>query len=208
MNADIQDVVNEHPHLEFDEANNRLIGKIFLDDAMSDSYWVDIRLRWNKKSFPKVFETEERIPREEDRHVNGDGSFCFFTPARIEILRSLEVRTLLQFVNLVLIPYLQHNSYYEMHGTYLAEYSHNTATSSFETFTEISGLEDSGSIIGLLERIENGARIRPNEPCYCGSGKKIKKCLDHNQRYENLKKLSKDSLQREIRLLRQYQERV
>lgn len=206
MNDDIRKVLDEHPTLEFDQVNRRFVGRIYIDAAKFDSYGVDIRLTRYGKSFPKVFETDERIPREPDRHVNSDGSLCFSTPARIEILRSNQVRTLLQFVNLILIPYLQHNSYYEINGTYISEFSHNRVIASFETFKEISGLDEPELIIKLIERVENGLRIRPNEECYCGSRKKIKKCGNHNQSYEDIKRLGKESLRREIVLLRRYVE--
>ena len=54
-------------------------------EAVRDSYKLQIKfLTRYPKSLPKVIETGNRIPRNPDHHINGDGSFCLGSEIKLK----------------------------------------------------------------------------------------------------------------------------
>jgi len=39
------------------------------------------------------------------------------------------------------------------------------------------------AIISEVEKVNNKGKLRPNDPCFCGSGKKLKKCCKKDSRH-------------------------
>lgn len=179
----------------------------YVQVSEDDRYNLKIVIN-NTIAFPKVYELDERIPRKADRHVNADYSLCFTTKANELILLKTKVKDLISFFDLILVPYLLNNSFYEINKYYkFGEYNHNHHISTYETYCDILNIDNFDLISTILYQISQGRKIRPNEICYCGSQLKIKKCKNHEIGYRNLKKNNKiklrdDSLK--IKELRDY----
>lgn len=190
-----QDVLRRHKELEFHPERRSFTGFAYASEADADKYSIEVQIESFPDRFPRVFETAERIPRQARRHCNSDGSLCFTTKPREELLLATAVFTLDDFFDKILIPCLQNNSYFEHEGKYrFGEHSHHSAISIYETYKPLLDLEDPIRLEQVLTRLANGMKIRPNELCYCGSGNKIKRCKNHETLYRDIKKLSVETL--------------
>ncbi len=206
----VDEVLKKYPSLKLDIEKSLLIGDLIVDKVDEDDYEVEIDFSCFPTRFPIVWETGERIPRKLDRHIYSNGSCCFTTKAMQEILLKTEVKTLLDFIDKMLIPFLQNNSYYELNKCYKnGEYLHDIGVATFETYMDILGIEDIRVICQLIqERLFTKNKIRPNEFCYCGSGVKIKKCNNHEERYKRFRLISKERLKLDLINLQDLVEKV
>lgn len=192
-------ILKKYPFITFNSKERYFIGEIEIEEDDKYNLKIDIN---NTSSFPKVYELNDRIPKKADRHINPDYSLCFTTKANEQILLKTKVKDLTSFFNLILIPYLLNNSFYEINKSYkFGEYSHNLHFSTYETYCDILNVENFHLISTLLTEVSNGRKIRPNEKCYCGSGLKIKKCENHETGYRNIKKLDSIKLKGDSYLL-------
>ncbi|WP_370409233.1 hypothetical protein [Tenacibaculum dicentrarchi] len=183
-------ILQKYPLLTFKSEESCFVGEIEIEEDDKYNLKIDIN---NTSSFPKVYELNDRIPKKADRHINPDYSLCFTTKANEQILLKTQVKNLISFFDLILVPYLLNNSFYEINKSYIfGEYSHNHHISTYETYCDILSINNFHLISTLLNEVSKGRKIRPNEICYCGSGLKIKKCGNHEAGYRNIKKL--DSL--------------
>lgn len=201
--GNINKILSNYPFLNFIKEERTFTGYICIDD--DDRYYLSIDISSFPKRFPKVIEINERIPRKADRHINNDNSLCFTTKTNEEILLKTAVTDIEAFFKQILIPYLINNSYYEINKEYkYGEYSHNAIHSILETYNdfisiyvmykEILGVDNFELISNILRNIVQGKKYRPNELCYCGSNKKIKKCKNHENGYRKVKKISSHKL--------------
>ncbi|MEM8528749.1 MAG: hypothetical protein AAGG68_29205 [Bacteroidota bacterium] len=208
MNEQVVEILEKHSELLYLHEKESLSGRIYIDE--DDYYSVLIDFSDFPTFFPKVFEVGERIPQKADRHINSDLSCCFTTPAKECIYLKSEVKTLYDFIEKILIPYLQNNSFYELNGCYkCGEYSHHPEMATYETYKEILGIKSLNLMCQLLyERIELKKKIRPNDLCYCKE-KKIKNCEEHKTNYHNFKKISLPVLKQDYahlyKLLEEYE---
>ncbi|MCD8416388.1 SEC-C domain-containing protein [Tenacibaculum finnmarkense genomovar finnmarkense] len=186
-------ILKKYPFLTFNSEERYFTGIIQIDE--DDRYNLKIDISKYSNKFPKVFEIDERIPRKADRHINSDSSLCFTTAPNEEILTKTLVKDLESFFKLILIPYLINNSYFEINKEYkYGGYNHHPIYSIYETYVDILGINNGKQVVDVLQKIANGKKFRPNELCYCGSAKKIKKCNNHEKGYRNIKKISSDRL--------------
>ena len=205
INNQIDLILKKYSFLTFNNGKRCFIGVIQVDEDDKYNLKIDIN---NTSFFPKVYELEDRIPKKADRHINSDNSLCFTTKVNELVLLKTKVKDLISFFNLVLVPYLLNNSFYEINKFYkFGEYSHNPHIATYETYCDILNIDNFDLISTLLNQVSKGRKIRPNTICFCGSGIKIKKCKNHETGYRNLKKitiekLSADSLK--IKELRDY----
>jgi len=195
IKSQIEELLSYHKSLFYNEINSSINGELFISD--DDSYDVSIKLESYPIDFPLVYETAERIPRKVSRHIYTDTkSCCLTTQAKAQILLKTKITTLLLFVEEIVIPYFQNNSYYEINGEYETdEYSHDK-NGIIEGYRDILRTDDDYFIVKLIkERIE-GKKIRLHDMCYCGSGLSIKKCNNrlHYQCYKDFRKIDKNVL--------------
>ena len=191
-NEQINTILKKHPSLNFNSEEGCFYGYVQIDEDDKYNLKIDIN---NTSRFPRVYELDDRIPRKADRHVNIDYSLCFTTKANELIQLKTKVKDLDLFFDLVLIPYLQNNSFYEINKFYkFGAYRHNDLVSTYETYKDILNIENFDLMSNLLHQVSKGVKIRPNETCYCGSNLKIKKCKNHEIGYRNLKKIEKERL--------------
>lgn len=205
INNQIDIVLKKYTFLTFNSEESCFTGVIQVDEDDKYNLKIDIS---DISSFPRVYELDDRIPKKADRHINSDYSLCFTTRANELILSKTIIKDLISFFDLILVPYLLNNSFYEINKYYkFGEYSHHPYMATYETYSDILNIDNFELISILLSNVSKGRKIRPNEKCYCGSNVKIKKCKNHENGYRNIKKipskkLSIDSLV--IKELREY----
>ena len=121
---------------------------------------------------------------------------------KLEIYLKTKVKTIEDFISLLVVPYLQNNSYYEINRKYkFEEYAHDAIASTYETYRDLLGVED----IRLLIKIAGQRlKVRPNEKCYCGSNTKIKNCSDHYDSYKKFRLISQEQLVRDEKALKMF----
>jgi hypothetical protein len=169
----------EFPNLVYNEEQGLPVisGKILLkeQDMFIDAYEVRIipTLDYPNR-FPLVFETAGRLPHNIEWHVFPDGHCCIKSyPEEIYMCR--QGLSLQDFIGGQLVPYFFNQKYRELNGFFLQERKHGDAGSLqfFEDIFHTSDLRIIGR--GLLSLWENGLPNRVSE-CFCGSGKKYRKC--------------------------------
>lgn len=182
----IQEVLQAYSGLEYNPDRKLFYGHV--DISGNDFYEIEVDISQFPEQFPSVRETGERISRKADRHVYEDtGDFCFTTSAKESILLKKSVKTLLDFFQKILIPFLQNNSYFEINKRYCqGEYAHGLE-GVIQAYQDILGINNPQVIIQVLWERERGGKRRPNDLCYCGSRLKIKKCGGHYERYKEFR---------------------
>lgn len=186
MEREIKEVLQKYPDLVYKARNHSLKGTILL--ACQDSYEVLIDLKPYPRFFPEVFEVGGRIPKKAHRHIYGDtGSCCFTTRAQSQVLLKTKIRTLLQFLDEIVVRYFENNSYYEINGRYYGEeYSHNIR-GILEGYQDILRIKETKLIFKVMAQRIGNQKLRPNDLCYCGAKRKMKRC--HQDEYRNFRKI-------------------
>lgn len=178
----IRKLMKEQPGLEFCSETGFLSGFLVVDDG--DKYFVDIDINKFPDRFPTVWETGERIPKTQDRHVyTKTGSCCFTTDAKEQVLLKTRIHTLEQFIKLIVIPYFQNNSFYEINKKYkFNEYEHGIK-GVMQGYCDILGADKINlTVLALLLRISNIKYIN-GDKCFCGN-ENISDC--HLSNYKQL----------------------
>lgn len=156
-----------------------LEGTIEIEDSNGDfwgKYQIKIVFPQNFPfEFPKMFETGGKIPKEGDWHIYPDGSCC--TTVRLnELLVSRNGITLLRFLDEFGVPFLANHKHKELKGRYASgEYSHGMG-GYWEFFQEKLNTKDLQIILRGLTLLLNGQTPERNALCFCGTGRKYKKC--------------------------------
>lgn len=184
LRENIRKLLKVHPGLSFDERDCIITGRIGIVSAKApelgllDSFDIEIHLNgWNPFiSFPKVFEIKGKIPREPDRHINSDGSFCLAVrPEEFRIC--LEGIDLLRFIDNIVIPFLAVQSSLSegfLDGFPQGEFSHG-AQGLIEYYEAQLIVKEPMLILSGMNLILKG-RLSRNSLCFCGSGNKTKRC--------------------------------
>lgn len=194
IKSQIDLVLKNYKELSYVESQNIIIGKLQISD--NDYYEIKIDLTPYPIAFPNVEEVGERIPKKADRHIYTDtGTCCFTTKAIGEILLKTKVKSLNDFIKLIVIPYFENNSFYEINKHYLnGEFSHNTK-GIFEGYKEILGLKDDYKTIRVMHDRLTANDSKFYKKCYCGSTKSIKSCsLGHFKNYSKFKLIRIDTI--------------
>ena len=140
------------------------------------AYYVDIRFPNDyPKSPPDLIEIGNKIIRHQDWHINMDGTCCLAPRANF-FLKLKNNITLLGWLECFALPFLANHIYKEKTGEYAAkEYPHG-AKGIIESYREIFNLNSDTETILLLKYIIGERTMSRNDSCFCGSGKKYKKC--------------------------------
>ncbi|MRT17512.1 hypothetical protein F3C99_11155 [Vitellibacter sp. q18] len=189
MENEIQKVLEKYQELKYEKEKNILSG--ILNISSGDSYEVLIKLDSYPRFFPVVFEMGGRIPRKADRHIyTNSGSCCFTTRAQSQILLKTRIRSLLQFMDEIVVRYFENNSYFEINKRYFGEAYNHGIKGVVEGYQDILGVEDLQLIFKVIgQRIKN-LKINRNDLCYCESGRKLKRC--HGESYRNFRKIERE----------------
>lgn len=184
---EVQEVLKNQPGLIYYDKSKILSGTLLLihNGKTLDNYKVEIKLNPYPLAFPICKEIGERIPRNENRHIYSDGSCCFTTKAKEQILLVKYIKTIPNFIDEIVIKFFLNNSYYEIEGKYKeGAYSHGLE-GILEAYADILNIFEPGMIIEILKyRLEKRKFQRNRDFCFCGSKTKIKNC--HLSNYEDL----------------------
>lgn len=199
LQEQINDVLEFHKGLVYNSLSNTLEGEIFLPDG--DCYDVSILVDGFPKNFPRVSENGGRIPKKMDRHVYPDsGNCCFTTRAKSQILLKTVLKSLLDFVDEILIPYLENNSYYEINNEYYTEeYSHGNL-GIIEGYKDILQIDDTIKVAKTMINAVKSKKLVIHQNCYCGSGRRLRKCC-RGKHLNNLRRLymvDKDVIEQDL----------
>ncbi len=196
-------VKRSYPKLEdpiIEDSNVIIFGSISIIDENKKN-WGDFNIKIQIPQeypdiLPKVFDTEERIPRIPDRHINHDGSCCL--GPRLKLYHQLNNEITIQnWLDKLAIPFFANQLYYELEDHFFSgEYSHG-AKGILEYYKEYWNSTDIDEIKLKLKRI-CGIGVGRNEKCFCGSDVKYKKCHLWKREFEgipiNIYKLDLDDL--------------
>lgn len=200
----ISKVILSQPGLTYHEKSKCLVGQIQIDE--DDSYSVIIDLSIDSEKFPRVLETGERIPQTMDRHKFPQTDVCCLTTeARAQILIRTKIRTLSSFVDLIVVPFFQNNSYYEINRTYLqGEYSHGPV-GIIEGYQDILKIENPWVIEKALNnRLAAVNKNRNSNMCFCGSGKSLRACEGHLSAMRHFKMIDISVIQKDLKIISDY----
>lgn len=195
INKQIEVLLKNYKDLVYIETKYVIEGKIYISE--NDFYKISIDLSPYPNRFPSVEEIGERIPKKADRHIyTNNGTCCFTTVAKSQILLKTKIKSLDHFVRLIVVPYLENNSYFEINKRYFTdEYSHNIS-GVIEGYMDILGLDNVYKIIKIIhDRITN-SEAKYYSKCYCGSINPLKKCSKgkHFKFYNKFKLIEPNTL--------------
>ena len=146
----------------------------YADVKIEDQFEICIYIPKRYPSVPpSVRETGGRIPSE--FHVNfGINTLCL--GASLEVKRKFfKNKTLIGFIELLLIPFLYSYSYYEKKNRMtFGELPHGTR-GILDYYKELFQTNNSQVVLNLLKLLISNS-YRRNSPCPCRSGKPLKKC--------------------------------
>ena len=187
IDKQIEFVKKSFPTLNYCSIDKAFTGELFI--STSDSYDVRICLNNFPQNFPSVYEIGERIPQKIDRHIyESTGRCCLTTGAREQIMLKTKVKNLETFIEHVVIPFFQNNSYYEINNEYKeGEYSHGVK-GIMEAYKDILDLDNIYGINAILEKLLKNS-LSENDLCYCGSGVNLIKCK-HGKHYQSYKEFT------------------
>lgn len=177
------------------------IGEVDVFDK-ENVYWDSFRIKISIpiKSypyfFPNLFSTDERIPMEDDRHINSDLSCCVEVEQK-QILRAKKGITILQFLDEYVIPYFADQLYFEKENDWAnGDYQHGF-DGKIQYYSELTGTENLKVILDILKNLERISSIGMYEPCFCNSGKKLKFC--HKDAVKKLLQLPPKQIETDIK---------
>lgn len=187
IDEQIEEVLSFHTDLVYISDSNSLEGELFLPDG--DSYEVSIGLNSYPNLFPTVHEIGGRIPRKMDRHIYPDsGSCCFTTRAKSQILLKTVIKSLLEFIDDVLIRYLENNSYFEINKRYYTEEYAHGKLGIIQGYKDILQIDNTIKTAKAIIKASNDKKLVIHQNCYCGSGRRLRKC-NRGKHLTNLRKL-------------------
>lgn len=177
VNHEIEEVLEKQKELHFHYAKNMFYGDVILPDG--DSYEIEVDLEPFPQFFPLVTETGGRIPVKMDRHMYPTSSCCCFTTrAKSQILLKTKVKSLPQFFDLILIPFFENNSFYEIKGFYFGEeYSHGR-NGIIEGYKDILKIDNTLLTAKAIIQVSKSKFLKEHQNCYCGSGRRLRKCAN------------------------------
>lgn len=158
------------------------------DGGVEDIFQIEIKAVADfPHRFPKVFEKGGHIPRNVDWHIFEDTGNCCIASLPEEIIICNNGITLLSFIDNQVKNYFYSQIFRNQNGYFLKERSHGNK-GWIEFFEETFMTNNIFNIEFGLNQIIEGKKIDRVSMCFCGSGKKYRKC--HKKSYDILSKLS------------------
>ncbi len=155
------------------------------DGEHIDRYEIEIHPSVNyPDSYPLVYETGGRIPRNIDWHVYADGHFCIAVPVqeRLDCLNGINLRS---FIEKQVIGFLFNQTFRRNNGYFHRERAHGLF-GRLQFYNEHLGLHDLKATMTALQIIATDFEIGSHSKCFCGTAKKYKKC--HRRLLRDLKR--------------------
>jgi hypothetical protein len=182
------DAREKYPKLQhFIQENNtwKINGVIdVIDDEGGywDSYEISIiMLDDYPDSLPILIETSNKIERHIDWHMMSGGVCCLSTQAKMFYDLGGDI-TLVKWLNKFAHPFLANHVYRIKKGHYASEEFSHGNKGIIEGWKKIIPLKDNNQILAYLQHMVGVKRLSLNQPCFCGSRKKYKRCYLLNQK--------------------------
>jgi len=122
---------------------------------------------------PRVFETENRLPKIIDRHVFPSGACCL---GIWEEWLATSDRSFDSFLTGVVHDYFVSQTYFESKGEWpFGERSHGNK-GVYESYSEVLGIINDENVVCDYLGILSISGIKGHLPCPCGSGQRLRKC--------------------------------
>jgi len=201
IEKEVEVVLKKYPGFIYNKESGMLFGILNVDNEGEDCYDVDINLNTYPGNFPLVKESG-RIPQKPHRHINGDGTCCFTTKAKEQILMRKQIKSLLDFIQRIIIPFLRNNSYYEINKCYKNGEYHHGIPGIIEGYKDILKISDNSLLVNLLIARSKKIKIEKNKVCFCGSKKKVKDC--HLHCYTDLFHIEDDVIKNDLANIQNY----
>ena len=151
-------------------------------DEIDDSYKLEIVVPDKfPQALPKVKETDGKIPRDGNFHVNPDGTLCLGSPLRL--LRKVHsAPSLTSFADKCLVPYLYAVSYKLMHGGdfVFGELAHGDQ-GIVDDYSVMLGLKERHQVTRAIQLLAMKKRLANKKPCPCGCGRRLGACRFHHK---------------------------
>lgn len=193
--SQIKDVLNDYPNLKIKTQDGKKYLKGILDilDDYGDEigqFLIEIHYKEGfPYRYPRLYEVGDDIPLEDDWHKNRD-NICCITVEADERLKCFRGITIIQFINKYVRSYLANQIYRKRFGEYKnGEYAHYSE-GICQFYNELFKSENLDVWKSSIETAFNNRELKRYEPCYCGSGKKYKKC--HQETVKELRMLGKE----------------
>lgn len=159
------------------------------ENEIEDHYDIAIKVPKDfPRSVPDVEETSGKIPRNGLYHINPDDTFCLGSPLR-QLLVLSRNPSLLEFVELLLVPYLYAVSYKLKNGGefIFGELMHGLEgeLSDYETLFKV---RNKPAVMKCLHALSTKKRVANKKICPCGCGYRLRSCELHN-RLNSLRKI-------------------
>ena len=205
INKQIDVLLTKYKDLIYIKNKNIIEGKIYVSE--NDFYEVSIDLSSYPLRFPAVEEVGERIPKKADRHIYTDsGTCCFTTVAKSQILLKTRIKTLEAFIKLIVLPYFNNNSFFELNQKYFTdEYSHGTK-GILEGYADVLEIKNNFKIVTILyDRLINNEAMYKSK-CYCGGIKPLRNCSTgkHFKNYNNFKLIKRATISSDLTNILEY----
>lgn len=184
------------PFIEYDFQEGKLYPYKITDDfEVSDdngNHWGTFRASIHfpntyPKGAPIMQDLSKSFPWEDDWHISSKtGECCVCGPIEKEE-KSIIGNTIEGFIKSYVIPFYANQIYKKEYGQYKnGEYSHH-AEGIWEDLEVEFQTKDRTLIVKYIEQLKH--KRGRNEDCFCGSGRKYKRChLDRNKYIEALSK--------------------
>jgi hypothetical protein len=169
------------------------IGTLFLKKIVKDYYHVEGIIRYSPSkgrtdafkvllkihasypyTTPILYETGSRYEHIDSRHFNSDGSCC----VEMEAILNRATRfglPLDRYVGHFAIPFFANQIYFDTHGEFLTEHPHGNKGIKAH-ITTILQTDDPVELKLIFDQIRQRVKRGRNQPCFCGSGLKYKRC--------------------------------
>lgn len=180
--------------LENEACNPYIVGTLNLPDEEGkfiDHYYVKIEVKDGyPNNLPLVYEMANRIPNNIDWHVFPDGHCCIVTPPEESLICKKGI-TLNEFIIKYVLPYFHNQLFRELNGYFLNERSHGDEgiREFFVTKFKDTDFKKISKSLSFIAKKKEPSRTAS---CFCGSGKKYRKC--HRNIYRELSLLSPGEL--------------
>lgn len=172
------------------DGNGTIFGHFLIEIHESKDY---------PKRYPKLYEVGGEIPCLADWHKYDNGQCCLCVEQE-EIISCYKGINLVYFIEKVAMPYFANQLFRKSEGQYLNEYSHGLK-GFFEFYTELFKTNEIAKWEQFCDLCFSKPSPGRNEPCYCGSGMKFKKC--HSGVEEKLRVLGKEKVLYDIKILKE-----
>lgn len=192
----------KYPKLKlfWEEKSFLCVGEVDIFDE-DNVYWdsFTIKITTPIKSypyfFPALFLENDRIPIEDDRHIDKNLSCCVEVEQK-QILRAKKGITILQFLDEYVIPFFANQLYFEKENDWAnGDYKHQI-DGKIQYYRELTGVSNLTDILYILKNIHRIKSLKMYDACFCNSGKKLKYC--HKNALKQLLQLPKKQVDLDI----------